>query len=102
MKARRRRGGHAPQSGHPTRVESGGSAVRPSPVAGTDVMDVPEAARVLARIWIHVTDLAAGLCVVREERVAALRECIRAGQYRPDLRDVARKFLVEELAFAAG
>ena len=100
MKARRRKGG--PQIGHPTRVESGGSAVPPQPVAGGDVMNVPEAARVLARIWIHVTDLAAGLRMVREERVAALRECITAGQYRPDLQDVARKFLVEEFAFATG
>jgi len=40
--------------------------------------------------------------MVREERVAALRECITAGQYRPDLQDVARKFLVEEFAFASG
>ena len=102
MKVRRRKGGRAPQIGQVARVESGGSAVPPQPTGGSDLLNVPEATRVLARIWIHVTDLAAGLRTVREERVAALRECVTSGQYRPDLQEVARKFLLDEFALATG
>ena len=66
-----------------------------------DLASASEAARMLATLRTHVRTMEAEFHVVREERVATLRERIASGGYRPDLREVARRLLVETFASRA-
>ena len=57
--------------------------------AGTDRISVSEEARLLSKLRRELGDIGS----VRAEKVQALRDRIEKGEYRPDLKAVARSFL---------
>jgi anti-sigma28 factor (negative regulator of flagellin synthesis) len=65
------------------------------PPAPDDVDALAETARALARLLGRVDDASDP---ARAAQVAILRNAVAAGRYRPDLRDVARKLLVDVAA----
>ena len=66
-----------------------GQGARTPNAADTDKVSVSEEARTLSRLRSEVGDVDA----VRSEKVEELRGKVERGEYQPDLRSVARKFL---------
>ena len=60
-----------------------------------DVAELAEAARALARTMGRADDASDP---ARAAHVAILRNAVAAGRYQPDLRDVARRLLIEVAA----
>ena len=74
----------------PAKTSPRGEATSPG-----DQVEVSDVAKTLARLVAHRQTVAEGIDTVREDRVAALREAVANGQYRPDSEAVARSFLAE-------
>ena len=69
--------------------------VPPSRSIGHDAAELAETARGLVRLLGRADE---GSDPVRAAQVALLRNAVAAGRYAPDLRDVARKLLLEVAA----
>lgn len=78
------------------------NGARPEGVGSDDQVDVSDVAKTLARLAAHRQTVTEGIDTVREDRVAALREAVEKGQYKPDLDAVARSFLVENFGHLVG
>jgi flagellar biosynthesis anti-sigma factor FlgM len=75
---------------------------RPESAPSGDEVEVSDAAKTLARLATHRQAVTAGIDSVREDRVAALRDAVAKGQYRPDAEAVARSFLAETFGSLIG
>jgi negative regulator of flagellin synthesis FlgM len=84
--------------GTQTPAPGGQSPVSGGAPASADQVSVSDTARDLAKLRSAVGDPD----VVREEKVATLREAVENGSYHPDVRETAKKLLRELLGYLSG